>query len=38
MGLAAGRPNGGLIDIQVEIVDGLDIKGDLSSEGIGGDT
>lgn len=27
---------GGLVDVQVEIADGLDIEGDLSSEGIGG--
>ena len=28
--------NGGLVDFHVEIVDGLDIEVDLSSEGIGG--
>lgn len=34
---AAPPGKGGLIDVQVEVVDGLDIEVDLSSECIGGD-
>ena len=35
MGLVVGRLNGGLIDIEVEIVDGLDIERDPSATAAG---